>query len=196
MSQYGAYNGRWAKIKTEPTDAAPTYEPAISLGAVSKVTDSLNFTSLKAEGDDCVQDSLDDFTSGTVDIAYDAGCSNEAMAAIHGATLNADGGVDHGANDAPPYGGYGFLRRLIHGSVKSFQGVLYIKTKAVLQGRDHNGKKTSGTVLTGDKIHLNLEAPKSGPYMRFSPEFATETEAIAWLDQKLPLATGKSPTTE
>jgi hypothetical protein len=190
MSQYGAYNGRWAKIKTETDKAVPTYEPAISLGAVSKVTDSLTFTNLRAEGDDRVQDSLHDFVSGTVDIAYDAGCSNEALAAVHGATLDDDGGVDFSVADQSPYGGYGFLRRILHGSVKSFQGVLYVKTKAVLQGRDHNGKKVSGTVLTGDKIHMDLEAPKFGLYMSFSPEFATETEALAWLDQKLPLKTG------
>lgn len=189
MSQYGAYNGRWAKIKTETKTAAPVYEPAISLGAVSKVTDSLTFLNLRSEGDDRVQDSLDDFVSGTVDIEYNAGISNEALAAVHGATLDAEGGVAYSVDDAPPYGGYAFLRKMIHGSTKAFQGVFYAKIKAVPQGKDHNGKKTSGTVLTGDKIHANMEAPQYGPYMEFSPEFEKETEAVAWLDKKLPLAT-------
>lgn len=187
MSQYGVFEGRWAPITSETEEALPTYGPAVSLGAVSKVTDALNFASLKAEGDDRVQDSLDDFISGTVDLEYNAGVPNEALAAVHGAELGEDGEVAYGVDDEPPYGGYVFMRRMILGSKKYFQGIFYPKLKAVPQGKDHNGKKVSGTTLTGDKIHMNLEAPMYGKYMYISPELATLAEARAWLEAKLPM---------
>ena len=52
MSQYGAFEGRWAPITAETEDALPTYGNAVSLGELSRVTDALNFASLTAEGDD------------------------------------------------------------------------------------------------------------------------------------------------
>lgn len=188
MSQYGAFEGRWAPITNETEDALPTYGAAVSLGALSKVTDALNFASLTAEGDDRVVDSMDDFVSGTVDIEYNAGVTNEALAAVHGAELSEDGELVYSVGDEPPYGGYAFMRRMIRGTNKFFQGVFYTKLKAVPQGKDHNGKKTSGTVLTGDKIHMNLEAPLFGKYMYISPEFETIAEAREWMDGKLPKA--------
>jgi len=192
MSQYGAFEGRWAPIIAETEGALPTYGNAVSLGALSGVTDALTFAKLKAEGDDRVVDSLDDFVSGTVDIAYDAGVTNEALAAVYGTTIGEDGDLAFGVDDHPPYGGYAFMQRMVRGSgadaEKFFQGVLYPKIKAVPQGKTYNGKKQSGTTLTGDKIHADMEAALNGKYRVFSSEFKTRAEAIAWLDGKIPKA--------
>lgn len=192
MSQYGAFEGRWAPITAETEDKLPTYGSAISLGALSRVTDALSFASLTAEGDDRVVDSLDDFVSGTVDIEYDAGVDNTALAAVFGAELGEDGELPLTVDDHPPYGGYAFMQHMIRGSGKDAekycQGIFYPKLKAVPQGKTRNGKKTSGTALTGDKIHMNMEATMNGQYMVISPEFKTIAEARAWLDQKLPKA--------
>lgn len=193
MSQYGAFEGRWAPITAETDAALPTYGKAISLGALSKVTDALTFASLTAEGDDRVQDSLDDFMSGTVDIAFDAGVTNQALAAIHGATVGEDGELVYSTEDKPPYGGYAFLRRMVRGTgdkaEKFFQGVFYVKLKAVPQGKTHNGRKQSGTALTGDNVHMNMEAAQNGQYMIVSGEFESITEARSWLNEKLPMTT-------
>ena len=185
MSQYGAFEGRWAPITAETEDKLPTYGNTISLGALSKCTDNLSFTGLTAEGDDRVVDSLDDFTSGTVDIEYDAGVANEAIAAVHGHTVNEEGEIVYSTDDAAPYGGYCFLTKNVHGDEKFFQGIFYPKLKAVPQGKAYNGKKQSGTTLTGDKIHANLEAALNGQYKIVSKEFKTIAEARAWLDTKL-----------
>lgn len=188
MSQYGAFEGRWAPITAETEDKLPTYDKSVSLGALSRVTDALSFASLTAEGDDRVVDSLDDFVSGTVDIEYDAGVDNTALAAVFGAELGEDGELTLTVDDHPPYGGYCFLTKNVHGDKKSFQGIFYPKLKAVPQGKTRNGKKMSGTALTGDKIHTNMEAAMNGQYMVISPEFNTIADARAWLDQKLPKA--------
>jgi hypothetical protein len=188
MSQYGAFEGRWAPITAETEDKLPTYGSAISLGALSRCTDSLSFTGLTADGDDRVMDSLNDFASGTVDIEYDAGVENEAIAAVCGHTVGEDGEIVCNAEDAAPYGGYCFLTKNVHGDEKFFQGIFYPKLKAVPQGKAYSGKKTSGTTLTGDKIHANLEAALNGQYKIVSKEFKTIAEARAWLDQKLPKA--------
>lgn len=192
MSQYGAFEGRWAPITAETEDKLPTYGSAISLGELSRVTDALTFASLTAEGDDRVVDRLDDFVSGTVDIEYDPGVANTAMAAVYGAELDESGELVHSVDDHPPYGGYAFMRKMVRGAgekaEKYFQGMFYPKLIAVPQGKAHNGKKQSGTALTGDKIHMNMEAAMNGKYMVVSPEFKTIAEARAWLDQKLPKA--------
>lgn len=192
MSQYGAFEGRWAPITAETEDALPTYGSAVSLGALSRVTDALNFTNLMSEGDDRVTDRLEEFVSGTVDIEYDPGVTNEALAAVYGATLDEDGELVYSVNDQPPYGGYAFMRKMIRGAgekaEKYFQGIFYPKLMAVPQGKAHNGKKTSGTVLTGDKIHMSMDAAMNGQYMIVSPELKTLTEARAWLEAKIPKA--------
>ena len=192
MSQYGAFEGRWAPITAETEDALPTYGNAVSLGELSRVTDALNFASLTAEGDDRVVDSLDDFISGTVDIEYDPGVTNAALAAVFGTEVDEDGELALSVDDHPPYGGYAFMRRMVRGTgadaEKYFQGIFYPKLKAVPQGKTHNGKKQSGTVLTGDKIHMSMEAAMNGQYMIISPEIKTLKAAREWLEAKIPKA--------
>ena len=185
MSQYGALYGKWAPIAEETADALPTYGESVSLGALTKVTDAPNRVSVTAEGDDQVQDSLDEFTGGTVDILFAAGTPNEAKAKIWGADISEDGELVMGVDDEAPYGGYAFARRMIKGSHKYFQGVFYPKLKAVPQGEESNTRLKSGTTLTGDTIHMLWESPLFGKYKYISGELATEAEAKAWVDAKV-----------
>ena len=185
MSQYGARYGKWAPITAETKDALPTYGEKISLGALTKVTDAPNRITVTAEGDDQVQDSLDEFSGGTVDIHFAAGTCNEAKAKIWGAHISEDGELAMGVDDEAPYGGYAFARLMRKGKKDYFQGVFYPKLKAVPQGEENNTKLKSGTVLTGDNIHMLWEAPMFGKYKYVSGELATEEEAMAWVDAKL-----------
>lgn len=185
MSQYGALYGRWAPITAETADALPTYGESVSLGALTKVTDAPNFTEVTADGDDRVQDSLSEFTGGTVDINFAAGTPNEAKAKIWGATISDDGELVMGVDDEAPYGGYAFARRMIKGTKKYFQGVFYPKLKATPQGEESNTKLRSGATLTGDNVHMLWEAPMHGKYKYISGELATEEAAKAWVDSKV-----------
>lgn len=185
MSQYGALYGRWAPITAETATDLPTYGESVSLGALTKVTDAPNFTEVTADGDDRVQDSLAEFTGGTVDIHFAAGTPNEAKAKIWGATIADDGELAMSVDDEPPYGGYAFVRRMIKGTKKYFQGVFYPKLKATPQGEEANTKLKSGTTLTGDNIHMLWETPMYGKYKYISGEIATEAEAKAWVDSKV-----------
>lgn len=185
MSQYGAFYGKWAPITTETADAPPTYGESVTLGALTKVTDAPNRISINAEGDDQIQDTLDEFTGGTVDILFSAGITNEAKAKIWGADIGDNGDLAMGADDEAPYGGYAFARRMIKGTHKYFQGIFYPKLKAVPQGEESNTKLKSGTTLTGDNVHMLWEAPLYGKYKYVSGELETEAEAKAWVDGKL-----------
>ena len=185
MSQYGALYGKWAPITAETATALPTYGESVSLGALTKVTDAPNFSEVTADGDDRVQDSLAEFSGGTVDINFAAGTPNESKAKIWGADITEDGEISMGVDDEPPYGGYAFVTRMIKGNKKYFQGVFYPKLKATPQGKEYNTKLKSGATLTGDNIHMLWEAPLYGKYKVESGELATEAEAKAWVDAKL-----------
>lgn len=185
MSQYGAFYGRWAPITAETNTALPTYGEAVTLGAITKVTDAPTFHEATAEGDDRVQDSLSEFGYGTVDLNFAAGVDNEAKAAIWGSELSEDGELAQSVDDEPPYGGYAIATRMLRGSTKYFQGIFYPKLQAVPQGKDYNTRQRSGTTLTGDNIHMKWEAPLFGKYKYTSAEFDTEEEVKAWVDGKL-----------
>ena len=185
MSQYGAAYLRWAPITEEPDGELPKYGDPISLGELNKVTDAPTYSTVTADGDNRVVDSLDEFTGGTIDAAVPE-LENAVAAKIFGITqTNEDGDLDFSVTDAAPYGGLAFYLNKVKGSKKFFQGVFYPKTKAVPQGHEYATKAKSGLVLTGGKIHFNWESPKFGKYLTFSAPFDTEAEAKAWVDGKI-----------
>lgn len=185
MSQYGAFYLQWAPITEETADALPEYGDPVNLGALTKVTDAPTYSSVTANGDNRVRDSVDEFTGGTVDVNVTE-LENPVAAKIYGvAHTDEEGDLVLSTEDAPPYGGMAFCLNKVKGTVKFFQGVFYPKLKAVPQGNEFNTKAKSGAVLTGGKIHFNWEAPEYGKYFYMSPELQTEAEAKAWVDSKI-----------
>lgn len=185
MSQYGAFYLQWAPITEEPADALPKYGEPLNLGELNKVTDAPTYSSVTADGDNRVVDSLDEFTGGTVDAAVPE-LENAVAAKLFGAAdTDEEGGLVLGTDDAAPYGGLAFCLNKVKGSRKFFQCVFYPKLKAVPQGNEYATKAKSGLVLTGGKVHFNWESPKFGKYFYQSPAFDTEAEARAWVDGKI-----------
>jgi len=188
--EYGAKHLMWAKIKEEPVDAIPAYDPAAEMGELVKVSDSPAFSEAKAAGDNnataryirrfqqCPVDvEVLDFTLETASSIFGAALSGEPKSELH-----------FNANDRPPYGGLAFYTvNLLKGDVTRYQGVFYPKLKAVVQGKEFNTTGESVT-LSGSKAQFMGVACASGDWKIQSPFFETEEEAVAWVDEKLPPA--------
>lgn len=193
MSQYGAAYLQWAPFAAanpEPADALPNYDAPINLGALTKVTDAPTYSQVTADGDNRTQDSLSEFTGGTIDIDVTE-LENSVAAAIFGAKQEGEGGdLIFSDSDEAPYGGLAFFVNKVKGSKKFFQGLYYPKVKAVPQGHEFNTKLKSGVVLTGGKIHFSWEIPEFGKYLYISEPMDTLQEAKAWVDGKIKAAAG------
>ena len=191
MSQYGAAYLQWAPFaesNSEPDDALPNYGEPMNLGPLNKVTDAPAFSEVTADGDNRTQDSLAEFTGGTVDVNVTE-LENSVAAAVFGAkqdTQTKD--LIFGLDDEPPYGGLAFYVSKVKGTKKFFQGIYYPKVKATPQGGEYATKAKSGVTLTGGKIHFNWEAPKFGKYLYKSEPMDTEAAAKAWVDGKIKAA--------
>lgn len=188
MSQYGAAYLQWApfaKDSPEPEDALPIYGDPINLGALKKVTDAPTFSEVTAEGDNITQDSVAEFTGGTVD-AEVTEVENAVAAAIYGtAAIGEDGDLVFADSDEPPYGGLAFYVNKVKGTRKFYQGVYYPKVKATPQGTEYTTQAKSGVTLTGGKIRFAWERPKFGKYLYKSKPLNTVAEAKAWVDAKI-----------
>lgn len=192
MATYGAKYIRFAPMATEPADALPTYAGAIGLAELQKVSDNPNYIEAKQPGDDRTVEYMREFVDADIDVET-TDLDNDIQHAVFGARLSGDkeGEKDliFGVDDSAPYGGLGFVVCRIRKNVKSYQGVLYTKVKAAMQGEEYSTKGDSIT-LTGGKLKFKGLAPECGDWKIKSPHYATAAEAIAWIDTKLPKAAG------
>jgi len=192
MAIYGAKGLRVAKITSDTVaDAFPVYETAVSMGALVAVTDTITYAEAKNYGDNELQEYVSEFQELGVDVEITE-LPMEVAALIYGATLGEDGGIAYKTGDAAPDVGAAFYTtKMVKKdgvTSKLFQGVRYTSLKGSRQGASYNTKGQSITFANG-KAHFVGKASANGVFQEFSDNFATEAEAIAWLDEKLPLAT-------
>lgn len=190
--KYGAKMLQWAPLAEsdpEPAGALPKYGTPMNLGALNKVTDSPTFNEAKGYGDDALKVHVVEFKEAGVDVEVNE-LSNAVASAIFGATQEAEEGQDlhFSAEDKPPYGGLAFyIKKMLPGNVKVFQGIYYPKAKASMQGEEYSTKGESIT-LANSKIHFLASACNSGDWKILSKDFTTETEAVSWVNEKIKAA--------
>lgn len=183
MAIYGAKNQKWAKWADESPDAdakkLPKYDAAKTLGELNKVTDQYNFVDGSLAGDDVTVLYEKKFKDGSVKVSS-VYISVKDNAEIHGSKSDAKDGMASSASDDPPYVGYGFTTMHKSRSNTYFQVVFFPKLKASPDGRtyDTRGENIS---FTTDDLSFHMEVPLCGVY-RVIKDFATEAEAIAYLD--------------
>lgn len=190
MATYGAKYIKFGKIKTEPDAALPTYENGIVLSELQKVTDSPTFNEARQPGDNRTVEYVSEFKEADVDIEI-TDLDNDMQKTVLGATYTGTGAeqdLEFGADDEAPEGGLAFINCRIRNGAKTYQGILYTRVKAIMQGEEYNTKGDSIT-LAGGKLKFKALAPKYGKWKRKSPFLSTEAAAKEWVDNKIPSAT-------
>jgi hypothetical protein len=187
MATYGAKYIKFAPIANEPATDLPTYHNAIVLSELQKVSDNPSFNEASQPGDNRTVEYVSEFKEADVDVEI-TDLDNDMQQGVLGASFAGSGedkDLEFGIDDNPPYGGLGFVNCRIRKNVKSYQGILYSKVKATMQGEEYSTKGDSIT-LAGGKLKFKSLAPEYGKWKVKSPYFASEAEAKAWVDSKLP----------
>lgn len=189
MATYGAKYIKFGPIKTEPADAIPTYENGVQIAELQKLSDNPSYAEGKQYGDDRLVEYVSEFNEADVDIEV-SDLDNKLQSSILGAELSGSGDTEElafGGSDNAPYGGLAAVVCRMRNNVKSYQGLLYTKVKAAMQGEEFNTKGDSIT-LAGGKLKFKATEPKYGKWKIKSAMFNTEEAARAWVDAKIPSA--------
>lgn len=189
MATYGAKYIKFAPLKNEPEDAIPTYEKAVQIAELQKLTDNPTYSEGKQYGDDRLVEYVSEFNEADVDVEV-TDLDNRMQSTIFGATLSGDNTNEElafGGSDTAPYGGLGAVICRMRGNVKTYQGVLYTKVKASMQGEEFTTKGDNIT-LAGGKLKFKATEPKYGKWKIKSAMFPTLEAAKSWVDTKLPAA--------
>ena len=187
MATYGAKYIKFAPLKNEPADAIPTYEKAVQIAELQKLTDNPTYSEGKQYGDDRLVEYVSEFNEADVDVEV-TDLDNQMQSTIFGATLSGENDAEElafGGSDTAPYGGLGAVICRMRGNVKTYQGVLYTKVKASMQGEEFTTKGDNIT-LAGGKLKFKATEPKYGKWKIKSAMFPTLEAAKSWVDAKLP----------
>ena len=192
---YGAKKIQWAPFAAtdpETASAPPKLGTPANLGALNKVTETINFNRTSAFGDNVKKVEIVEFKDGSlaVETLY---LSNENAAALTGAelgTTDGDKDLKFGSNDVAPYGSLAFYTNCMKDDgTKYYQGVFFPKVKANMEGESYETKGES-IVLSNAKLTFTVFEPLYGKYRHKSPEFDTEAKAATWVDEKIKAAAG------
>ena len=85
MAQFGAKCPMFAPFKTEPAAALPTYDTAVTVGALVSANLTVNLASGELYADDALKEQLSEFASGTVALETDD-MTDAVAQVIYGAT--------------------------------------------------------------------------------------------------------------
>ena len=182
----------FAATDPETASAPPKLGTPANLGALNKVTETINFNRMSGHGDNVKKVEIAEFKDGSlaVETLY---LSNENAAALTGAelgTTDGDKDLKFGSNDVAPYGSLAFYTNCMKDDgTKYYQGVFFPKVKANVEGESYETKGDS-IVLSNAKLTFAVFEPLYGKYRHKSPEFDTEAKAAAWVNEKIKAAAG------
>lgn len=170
-----------AKMKTDPENAAPTYEPGMVIGRMI----STNLAVTNAEGEQYSDDQLGEYASEFASADFTAEVDNiplEKQAVLYGATYENDE-LQHGIDDQAPEMGIGGVQGFRIDGVKKHRTWFLAKAKASVP--DWKGATRAGNFSFGSQpIKMKVTAPKCGPWYRVK-EFTTYSAAKAHIDMLL-----------
>lgn len=187
MAKYGTRYPVYAIFDgEEPTSALPEYQTGKVLGKLASVNITINAPEAQYYADDTIAEEVAEFISGDGEIECD-NISDDDMAALYGADKDSTTSeIEQGADDTPPYFGFGFVVTKMVGGAKNFVAHYYPKCKARPSGVTSNTKGESIS-FTGEPFTFTVYAPLYGGYHYFKTFSGTTAEADAkgWVDTKL-----------
>lgn len=186
MAKMGLKYYVWAKMKTEPMDAVPTYEQGRIMGKMVSINVTVNNSEGELYADDMLAEYASEFSSAEMTTEVD-NISLADQAEMYGATYTEEGELNHYSNDTPPYAAIGGLQVLMVGGKRKYRVWIYWKAKAIMPDFDGSTKGDSISFGT-EPLKSKIMAPNYGPWYT-AKEFADEEAATAYLNTKLGLAT-------
>lgn len=176
-----------AQVKTEPANAALTYETGMVLGHAIEANVTFDRSDNPLYGDDVIIENDNGMTGGEVEINVDD-LTDEVRAYVLGLVKKAGGtgGTDvyELTDAAAPYVGVGYIRVRRKAGVTSFQGVWYHKVQfseaseaAATKGENI---EWSTPTITGKIMGVYNDATGVAKF-RQQADFTTEAAAVAWL---------------
>lgn len=175
MAKVGLKGIRYAVLDTEDN----TYGTPASLGKGVSASVTVNNVDAKLYADDALAESDSGFSSATVSVAVDDSRDATVLAPLLGHTVST-GEVVRNAGDVAPYVGLGRVVTKVVDNVKAYKAEFLCKVKFKEPNQEETTKGDSvefgTTTLEGD-----ASAIASGLWSK-TKEFATEAEAIAYLD--------------
>lgn len=183
MASFGAKYPYFNPVKEESEGKLPTYknpEP-VRIGRLVKADLTVNLASGKLFADDGLAESVDEFSSGS--IAMETDDMEDAVAAeVYGCEV-VDKEVHYNVADDPPAGGLAYFKKLMRRKKVLYKGYFYPLVKAAL-GNDTAQTKTDSITFGTNSTTFTVFACETGDW-RFTEEFPTEAEVIAWIKKKL-----------
>lgn len=185
---YRASNIMFAPIASNGMDTAtalPTYGTAVNIGALNRISDTIDRVEASGYGDNARKVHVDEFRSYGLDVEI-THIPRATYAALNGASVDTSSkDITFKDNDQAPYGGLVCVRGGRDDDDKDFYiGVYYPKLKSAMQGKDISTKGENITLVT-EKLHFAGLACKNHVWCEESDEFATEAEAVSWCKTKL-----------
>lgn len=183
MASFGAKFPYFNPVKEEPEGQLPVYknpEP-VRIGRLVKADLTVNLASGKLFADDGLAESVEEFSSGSIAMETDD-MEDPVAAVVYGCEV-ADKEVHYNVADDPPAGGLAYFKKLMRRKKVLYKGYFYPLVKAAL-GNDTAQTKTDSITFGTNSTTFTVFACETGDW-RFTEEFSTEAEAIAWIKEKL-----------
>lgn len=184
MAGFGARYINFAPFSgDEPENALPKYGDAINIGRLVKAELAVNMASGKIYGDDTLDESVDEFVSGTLSVeTTDITLEKEAI--IFGSKIgDTEKELTDNTEDTVPYGGITYVKVLLRKGKKVFRAYFLPKVKATF-GTDTANTKTDSITMASTPMSFTVFETNTGDW-RYREEFATFNEAKTWCDGKL-----------
>lgn len=186
MAYIGLKHPVFAPIATEPSGLLPTYGTGLVVGRAIAANVAIELSDSKLAADDMIAEVDNSFISGTITTGIDD-LSDEALQGWLGAKKVVVGGVDvirSAATYEAPNGGFGYYRVRKKNGVRSYRAYWYYKTKWGMPSEDA-ATKPNGTIewQTPTVEGTIMTVSDSDNTWRDQATFATDAEAVAWLDE-------------
>ena len=185
----GMRSSYFAKIKTEPENAHPTYDTVLDMGAAVKGYVTITTATSEIYGDDIALLRGENFVSAQADVETTKN-ELELNAALFGHSYSESDGETSNANDVAPAGAYAFIEPIMDKTKKiTYRATFLYKVQPLL-----NSEKTEADTKKNDfgpkmnAVSFFVMPDNTGDW-RARKEFDTEAAAEAYISGLFSLST-------
>ena len=192
MATIGCRYMVFAPLKEEKHGQAPVYDTGVVLGRSTSLDLSYERSESKLYADDTLAESDNSITGGTMTIGVDQFTPEGRVAALGVELVDAEGQSVYRTKGKPaPYGGVGIIEVQRYKGVTSYNPTWIYKTQFGPAGKN---MKTKGETIEwqtreaqGDIMGMYID-DSGEPTFIDDTSFATEAEAIAWINKMANIA--------